>query len=134
MTGEAMSVSAAVIQLTSRKGSYYDPDVVEAFVKVLKETTNDEDVVVVTPPEARKSWKTSKLMSKSDSADKAMACPILEISWMQMKPGMEVESVSFENKPYLKGCMLDQKIINNIVALRENTGKNPVIRVFMGKK
>ncbi|MFI3184659.1 MAG: two-component system response regulator, partial [Methylococcaceae bacterium] len=60
--------------------------------------------------------------------------PVIEISLMQLKVGMEIEIVYFENKPYLKNCIVDQKIINNIIALRENTGKDPVIKVLMGKK
>ncbi|MGZ4954323.1 MAG: HD domain-containing phosphohydrolase, partial [Methylobacter sp.] len=46
MTGEAMPVSAAISQLVTKKRSYYDPDVVDAFVKVLKDTTIEEEVVV----------------------------------------------------------------------------------------
>jgi response regulator RpfG family c-di-GMP phosphodiesterase len=131
MTGDAMSVSAAVIQLTSRKRSYYDPDIVDAFVKVLKETTVEEEVVVETP-ELKKSWKTSKLMGGSD--DLIMERPVIEISWAQLKPDMELDSVYFENKPYLKNCIVDQKIIINIQALMENTGKSPIIKIRIGKK
>ena len=131
MTGEAMSVSAAVIQLTSRRGNYYDPDIIDAFVKVLKETTAEE-VVAVETPEAKKSWKNSRLLGGSDSF--IVERPIIEITWVQLKIGMEIESVYFENKPYLKNCVVDQRIINNITALRENTGKNPVIKILMGKK
>jgi hypothetical protein len=130
MTGEVMSVSAAINQLMSRKESYYDPDIIDAFVKVLKDTTIEEEVVVELPA-VKKSWKNSKLFG---GASAAMERPVIEISWMQLKPGMEVDSVYFENKHYIKNCIVDQKIINNINSLRENTGKNPVIKIRMGAK
>ncbi|EGW20032.1 HD domain-containing phosphohydrolase [Methylobacter tundripaludum] len=132
MTGEAMSVSATINQLMSRKESYYDPDVIDTFIKVLKEDTSIEEDVVVEPPTVKKSWKNSKLFNGSQNT--TVERPVMEISWMQLKPGMEVESVHFENKPYIKNCIIDQKIINNINSLRENTGKNPVIKIRMGKK
>jgi response regulator RpfG family c-di-GMP phosphodiesterase len=132
MTGDGMSVSAAVIQLTSRKRSYYDPDVVDAFVQVLKETVVEEEVVVEAPELIKKSWRNSKLMGGSD--DFIMERPIVEISMAQLKPDMEIESVYFENKPYIRNCIIDQKIINNIKGLMENTGKAPVIKIRIGKK
>jgi len=132
MTGEVMSVSATINQLMSRKESYYDPDVIDTFIKVLKEDTSIEEDVVVELPTVKKSWKNSKLFNGSQNT--TVERPVMEISWMQLKPGMEVESVHFENKPYIKNCIIDQKIINNINSLRENTGKNPVIKIRMGKK
>jgi len=132
MTGEVMSVSATINQLMSRKESYYDPDVIDTFIKVLKEDTSIEEDVVVELPTVKKSWKNSKLFNGSQNT--IVERPVMEISWMQLKPGMEIESVHFENKPYIKNCIVDQKIINNINSLRENTGKNPVIKIRMGKK
>ncbi|MGZ8175843.1 MULTISPECIES: HD domain-containing phosphohydrolase [Methylobacter] len=132
MTGEVMSVSATINQLMSRKESYYDPDVIDTFIKVLKEDTSIEEDVVVELPTIKKSWKNSKLFNGSQNT--TVERPVMEISWMQLKPGMEVESVHFENKPYIRNCIVDQKIINNINSLRENTGKNPVIKIRMGKK
>jgi len=119
MTGEVMSVSATINQLMSRKESYYDPDVIDTFIKVLKEDTSIEEDVVVEPPTLEKSWKNSRLLGGSQNI--AMERPVMEISWTQLKPGMEIESVHFENKPYIKNCIVDQKIINNINSLRENT-------------
>lgn len=130
MTGEAMSVSAAISQLVGRKRIYYDPDVVDAFVKVLKDTTIEEDVVVDLPA-LEKSWKNSKLFG---GAGAVMERPVIEISWMQLKPGMEIESVYFEGKPYIRNCIIDAKTILNINSLRENTGKNPIIKIRMGAK
>lgn len=131
MTGEVMSVSAAISQLMNRKESYYDPDVVDTFVKVLKDTTIEEEVVVELPV-LTKSWKNSKLLGGSQKV--TVARPVIEISWTQLKPGMEVDSVYFENKPYIRNCIADQKIINNIATLRENTGEIPVVKIRMGAK
>ena len=131
MTGVAMTVSAAISQLMCRKESYYDPKVIDAFIKVLKDTTVEEEVVAE-PPTVRKSWKNSKLLGGSETV--TVACPIIEITWIQLKPGMEVVSVYFENNPYIKNCIVDQKIINNIIALRERTGISPVIKILVGAK
>lgn len=131
MTGEMMSVSSAINQLTSRKESYYDPDVVDTFIEVLKEDTDFKEDVVVESTTIEKSWRNSRLFSTQSTA---MERPVVEISWIQLKPGMEIESVYFESKPYIRNCILDQKTINNINSLRENTGKNPIIKIRMGKK
>ncbi len=132
-TGEAMTVNDVIEQLITRKNSHYDPNVVDTFLKVLKDSTFEPEVTVGPElPPVKKSWKTSQLMSGQQSTK--MERPIIEISWGQLKPGMELESVYFDNKPYLKNCIVDQKIINNINALRENTGKNPIIKILMGKK
>ncbi len=128
MTGEVMSVSAAISQLTMRKESYYDPDIVDAFVKELK----DDIIVEEEHSVLEKSWKNSRLRSNQQNA--AVARPVIEISWLQLKPGMEIETVYFDNKPYIRNCIVDQKVINNIMSLRENSGKNPVIKIHMGAK
>ncbi len=130
MTGEAMSVSAAISQLVGRKRIYYDPDIVDAFVKVLKDTTIEEEVVVDLPA-LEKSWKNSKLFGGTSAA---MERPVIDISWIQLKPGMEIESIYFEGKPYIRNCIIDAKTILNINALRENTGKNPIIKIRLGSK
>lgn len=60
MTGKTMSVSAAISQLTTRKESYYDPDITDAFVKILKDTIAEEDMEVeakIERPDLKKSWK-----------------------------------------------------------------------------
>jgi len=131
MTGEVMSVSDTINQLMSRKESYYDPVIIDIFIKVLKDTTIEEDTPVE-PPVLEKSWKNSRLLNSPKKA--TVSRPVIEISWIQLKPGMEVDSVYFENKPFIKNCIVDQKIINNINSLRENTGKNPVIKIRMGAR
>lgn len=42
MTGEAMPVRAVINELMRRKASNYDPEVIDAFVKVLKDTSPEE--------------------------------------------------------------------------------------------
>ena len=130
-TGDVMSVTDTLGKLMTLKGSYYDPNVIDTFIKVLKDTTPDQEAAEEAPV-GKKSWKNSKLLGGSDTA--VVERPVIEISLMQLKIGMEIEIVYFENKPYLKNCIVDQKIMNNIIALRENTGKDPVIKVLMGKK
>ncbi|MGR9014225.1 MAG: bacteriohemerythrin [Gammaproteobacteria bacterium] len=130
MTGEAMSVSAAISQLISRKESYYDPAIVDAFIKTLKEDITvemEEDLPVI-----KKSWKNSRLASNSQKT--AVERPVLEISWIQLKPGMEIDSIYFDNKPYIRNCIADQKLISSITEIRENTGSNPVVKIRMGAK
>jgi len=129
MTGEVMSVSAAISQLIGRKRIYYDPDIVDAFVKILRDTTTEE--VVVELPALEKSWRNSKLFGSPSSS---MERPVIEISWLQLKPGMEIESIYFEGKPYIRNCIIDAKTVLNINALRENTGKNPIIKIRVGSK
>jgi response regulator RpfG family c-di-GMP phosphodiesterase len=131
MTGEVMTVSTAISQLMIRKESYYDPDVIDAFVKVLKDTTVEMEEEVK-PPAVTKSWKNSKLLTKSENV--IVANSIIEISWIQLKPGMDIVSVYFEGKPYLRNCIADLKMISNIAGLREKTGRNPVILIRMGAK
>jgi response regulator RpfG family c-di-GMP phosphodiesterase len=130
MTGEVMTVSAAISQLMTGKESHYDPDVIDAFVKVLKKYPTVEEEVEL--PVVRKSWKNSRLLTKSENV--TVANPVIEISWLQLKPGMEVISVYCDGKPYLRNCILDQKIISNIVSLKEKIGINPVILIRMGAK
>ncbi|TRW89712.1 HD domain-containing phosphohydrolase [Candidatus Methylobacter oryzae] len=131
MTGEAMSVSATINQLMSRKESYYDPEVIDAFIQVLREDADVEEDIIVEKPSLEKSWRNSRLFDVSNTT---VERPVVEISWIQLKPGMEIESVYFEGKPYIRNCVIDHKTISNINSLRENTGKNPVIKIRVGKK
>jgi response regulator RpfG family c-di-GMP phosphodiesterase len=132
MTGEVMSVSAAINQLISRKESYYDPDVIDIFIKTLKADQTLEEKAKL--PVVKKSWKNSRLVGDGPQSATVERNPILEISWIQLKIGMEIVSVYFEDKPYIRNCIADKKVINNIISLRENTGVNPTIKIRMGKK
>lgn len=129
MTGEVMSISAAISQLMDRKESYYDPAIVDAFIKILKEDITVE--IKEELPVIKKSWKNSRLAITSQNT---LDCLVFEISWTQLKPGMEIEGIYFDNKPYVRNCIADQKLIDIIVALRENTGNNPVVKIRMSTK
>ncbi len=126
MTGEAMSVSDALSRLMVGKANYYDPDVVDIFIKVLKDTSTEIEL-----PAVEKSWKTSCVVAEPDIA---VARPVFEIPWRQLEAGMEVESVYFENKPYVRNCIVNEKMIQAIDALRENTGKSPTVKIRLGAK
>ena len=130
-TGAVMSVKDALAKLMTLKQSYYDPDVIDTFLNILK-ATNAEPTVVEAPL-VKKSWKNSSLMGLPGNGV-VVGRPIIEISWGQLKLGMEIEIVYFENKPYLKNCLVDKNILNNINSLRENTGKDPVIKIVLGAK
>lgn len=51
-----------------------------------------------------------------------------------MEQSLYVEGIYFEGKPYVKNRIIDQKIIKNINDLKENTGKDPVIKISLGAK
>ncbi|WP_432744619.1 response regulator [Methylobacter sp. G7] len=83
--------------------------------------------VEVNPFVLDKSWRNSDLIDLSDAARNKH---LVEISWLQLKAGMKVVSIHFDAKPYLRNCILDQKKIDMINKLRENSGYNPVIKIL----
>ncbi len=95
--------------------------------KYLKDITVEADPIVL-----NKSWRNSDIInaSKNDSSNQQL----IEISWLQLKPGMEVVSIYFNDKPYIRNCILDQKKIDIIKELRENSGNNPVIKILSPKR
>lgn len=132
MTGEEMSGNAAIGKLTERSGSYYDPDVIDALVKVLKGANVDVEEVKAKTPEIKKSWKSSSLHNTPDKTRKLnIANSVIEVSWPQLQLGMDIESVYFGDKPYIRNCIADKKIISEILSFSERIGKDPVIRVRM---
>ncbi|WP_432740320.1 HD domain-containing phosphohydrolase [Methylobacter sp. G7] len=126
MTGEVMSVKDVINKLMIRKGSYYDPDIIDAFVKLLKE----ELTVEVIPPAATvitKSWKNSRIGNNLKTNTENYS--IIEISCSQLKPGMDIEYVYFDNKPYIRNAIANQDMIDNISALIERSDKHPIIKI-----
>jgi len=91
-----------------------------------------DSAVEVNPFVLDKSWRNSDIInaSKNDSSNQQL----IEISWLQLKAGMEVVSIYFDDKPYLRNCILDQRKINMINELRENSGNNPVIKILSKKR
>jgi len=102
MTGKTMSVEDVKNRLRAKKEKFYDPSVVNAFLEVLVETKDDQ------------------------------ARPIVEISWTQLLPGMEIAEIHYNDILYLKDCILEKKQIYDIKALREKVGDNLVIKVRLG--
>jgi len=47
---------------------------------------------------------------------------------------MKVDSIYFGSEPYIRNCIVDQSIIDNVAALTKNNGKNPVIKIFLSMK
>jgi response regulator RpfG family c-di-GMP phosphodiesterase len=134
MTGETMPVNTAITQLIDRKGSYYDPEIVDVFVELIKDDYDEDEVVAVEDPVVKKSWKGSSLRNKEKERNFADAYSIIEIAWPQLKIGMVLESVYFGDKPYLRNCIVDKKIIEDIVLLNERIGLDPIIKIRLDKK
>lgn len=103
MTGQAMTVNDVLKRLQNKKFSFYDPVVVDAFIDVLHEM----EVEAVRP--------------------------VVEVSWTQLLPGMEVDEVCYEGRIYLKNTILDKEKIYEIAALREKVGNKLEIRVRLGE-
>jgi response regulator RpfG family c-di-GMP phosphodiesterase len=102
VTGESMPVSEVQQHLKKRAKRDYDPVIVDAFLDVL------------------------------DEAHAKIERPIVEISWTQLKPGMEVAEISLGERIYLKNWILDKKRIADIIALRENVGDKLIIKIYLG--
>jgi len=102
MTGKAMSVEAVRKRLQAKKESFYDPEVVDAFFLILEETQDDN------------------------------VRPIVDISWTKLEPGMEVAEIYYNERLYLKDCILDKKKIYEIAALREKVGNKLVVKIRLG--
>jgi hypothetical protein len=133
MSGETMSVSAAIGQLIERKGSYYDPDIVDALINVLQDSIAEESVAMERP-EVKKSWKSGSLRNKQKAKKFAELRQIVEVPWPQLRVGMALDSVYFGDKPYIRNCVVDKKIIGDIFSLSERTGKDPIIKIRLDKE
>ena len=103
MTGKSMPVANVRKRLLDLKMKHYDPKVVDIFLQHLDE--------IATEGNTR---------------------PIIEISWTQLRPGMEIEEISYEGKAYLKDCIVSERMINSIFNLRANKGTSPLIRIRLG--
>ena len=128
MTGAEMPVAAALGRLIIRKENYYDPEVTDAFIKVLNDSSTDMETEL---PDIEKSWKTSTVLPEENQY---VPRPVIEVPWSQLKPGMEIEGVYFENKPFIRNCIINEKHLHSIAALRANTGKNPVVKIRLGAR
>jgi response regulator RpfG family c-di-GMP phosphodiesterase len=104
ITGTAMTTEQVKNRLLSKKHSHYDPEVVDAFLAVLKESEQSSD-----------------------------ERPVVEISWTQLHAGMEVAEVISNQVLYLKDQILSEKNVEDILKLRKN-GKNLLLRVRLGNQ
>lgn len=103
ITGKTMPIAEAKKLLFAHKSKQYDPDVVDIFLLHLEETA--------TPDNVR---------------------PVIEISWTQLRPGMEVEEISYDGQVYLKNCTLTERMIDSVLTIKANKGTSPLIRIHLG--
>ena len=101
ITGEALPIEQVKSHLSAKKGHNYDPDVVDAFLNVLS------------------------------NAEPENSRPTVELSWTQLQPGMEIAEICCNDILYLKDRVLTQKIIDEILTLREH-GSHLSIKVRLG--
>jgi response regulator RpfG family c-di-GMP phosphodiesterase len=104
MTGKPMPVADVRKRLHDLKMKYYDPKIVDIFLQHLQE--------IATADNTR---------------------PIIEISWAQLRAGMEIEEIAYEGQTYLKNCIISEHMINSILNIRANKGMSPLIRVRLGE-
>jgi CheY-like chemotaxis protein len=91
--------------------------------KFLKDITVEADPIAVNKP-----WRNSDIINVPQNT--SMNRQVIEISWLQLKPVMDVEIIYFNDKPYAKNCIADQGIIKRINELIENSGNKPVIKIL----
>jgi len=103
MTGHRMTVADVNSRLINKKGSFYDPLIIDTFIAVLTEM------------------------------EAQTIRPVVEISWTKLQPGMEVEEIRYDDRLFLKDCILDKAKIYDIVALREKVGDKLQIKVRLGE-
>lgn len=134
MTGKEMFADAALSQLTIRKKSQYDPDVVDVFSNVLRGATVEELREALAQSklhaEVTERWRKGLVLNKRNKPKFSSA--IVEIGLPQLKRDMKVDSIYFEGKPFIRNCVADQAIIDNVTALAKKSGKNPIIKIFLG--
>ena len=46
MTGEAMTIRTVLEELITRKETCYDPEIIDAFIRVLGGKTNPEEIII----------------------------------------------------------------------------------------
>jgi response regulator RpfG family c-di-GMP phosphodiesterase len=103
MTGKQMPVADVRNRLNNFKGKKYDPEVVDVFFQYLEETATAENTR-----------------------------PIIEIAWTQLRAGMEIEEISYDDRIYLKNCIINDRMINSVIQLRIQNGITPLIKIRLG--
>lgn len=133
MTGKVMYADAALSQLMIKKESHYDPEIVDVFAHVLRGATVEE------LKEAREKsqlhavvterWRKGLVLDRKNKLSGSSS--IVEIALPQLKVDMKVDSIFFGSKPYIRNCIADQSIIDNVTLLTKNKGVNPIIKIFL---
>lgn len=90
-TGKPMSVADAQERLQQKKNIHYDPQVIDAFLLMLTESATNDER------------------------------PIIEVTWTQLHPGMEVAEIIFNNAIYLKDQVLTQSLIDKVLEMRRHS-------------
>ena len=133
MTGKVMYIDGARSQLMIRKKSYYDPDIVDIFGNVLKGATVEELKDTLAKSKllavATERWRKGLLIPKRPTISKLSTT--VEIILPQLKIGMKVDSIYFGSEAYIRNCIVDQSIIDNVAALQKTNDKNPIIKIFL---
>ncbi len=136
MTGKVMYADGALSQLMIRKESCYDPEIVDVFFNVLKGATIEElkDAIAKSKQlaEATERWRKGLVLNTRNKPLGTFT--IVEIALSQLKIGMKVDSIYFGSEPYIRSCIVDQSIIDNVNLLTKTGGKNPVIKIVLSMK
>lgn len=98
ITGSTMSVDQAKCRLLQRKNKDYDPDVVEMFLMCLAQSVYRDER------------------------------PVIDVSWTQIRPGMEAAEITCNDRLYLKDTILTADHIDNIFDMRKQS-QNVVIKI-----
>ena len=103
MAGKPMPVADVRKRLRDLKMKHYDPKVVDIFLQHLEEIATEDNTR-----------------------------PIIEISWTQLRAGMEIEEISYAGQIYLKNSIISERMVNSILNIRSNKGVSPLIKIRLG--
>lgn len=90
-TGSTLSTENAKKRLSLKKGSLYDPEVVDLFLTLLSESQIEDER------------------------------PVIDISWTQLQPGMEAVEIIHNGMLYLKDQILSHTQIEKILEMRRHS-------------
>ncbi len=133
MTGNVIYADAARSKLMIRRESHYDPEIVSVFINVLMGKTADEikDALANSRRHAVATERWRKGLAHTRKESLSPLLKIVEIALPQLKVGMKVDSIYFGREPYIRQCIVDQSILDNVCALTKSKGKSPIIKVFL---
>ncbi len=133
MTGKPMFPDVVLSQMMIRKASFYDEDIVDIFSNVLKGATVEElkEAIIKSKLLAIATERWKKGLVVNTRKNNHWTSTIVEISLAQLKLGMKVDNIYFGCEPYIRNCIVDQSIIDNVFSLRKAKGTNPVIKIVL---